>query len=64
MRVNFVGFSSLNAKNASGISINISFKNDFYLSIDSTDLRSVKVNYLLISFVDCGSCTGYPYYYN
>lgn len=31
--------------------------------IDSSDINSIKVNYLVLAFVQCGSCTGYPYFY-
>ena len=59
-----MGFNSLNAKDPSALSLSISFSKSFSLMIDSSHIKSIKVNYLVISFVDCGSCTGYPYLIN
>lgn len=64
LRIYFVGLSSLNARDNSGLSISVSFSNSFSLMIDSTQISSVKVSYLVLSFVECGSCTGYPYSYS
>jgi hypothetical protein len=34
------------------------------MAISALNLNSIQVNYLVISFVQCGSCTGYPYSYS
>jgi hypothetical protein len=64
LRIYFVGFASVNAKDASGLSVSINFSKSFSIMIDSTHINSIKVNYMVISFVQCGSCTGYPCPYN
>lgn len=61
LRIYFVGFNSLNAKDFSALSLSISFSKSFSLMIDSSHIKSIRVNYLVLSFVDCGSCDGYPY---
>ena len=59
-----MGFNSLNAKDTSALTLSVSFSKSFSLMIDSSHIKSIKVNYLVISFVDCGSCSGYPYLLN
>lgn len=58
-----MGFNSLNAKDVSGIQLSVSFSSTFSLLIDSTQMKSIRVNYLVIAFVECGSCGGYPLSY-
>ncbi len=64
LRIYFVGFNSIIAKDTNGIKLSVSFSGTFSLLIDSTRMKSIKVNYLVISFIDCGSCFGYPFYYD
>ncbi len=64
LRIYFVGFNSINAKDRSGLKLSVSFSKTFSLMIDSTSIKSIKVNYLVVSFIDCGSCSGYPYHYS
>lgn len=54
----------MNAKNSSGLTLAVSFSTSFTLKIDSRAISSIKVTYLVISFISCGSCVGYPYPYN
>jgi hypothetical protein len=64
LRIYFVGFNSINARDSNGLKLSVSFSKKFSLMIDSTRIRSIQVNYLVISFVECGSCKGYPYSYS
>jgi hypothetical protein len=64
LSIYFYGFLSLGARTSNGISISVSFSTTFAIAISANNLNSIQVNYLVLSFVECGTCTNYYYSYN
>lgn len=64
LRIYFVGLTEFSIKKSSALWISVSMDSLFRLVVDAKDVDFVGVSYLILSFVECGTCDGYPYIHN
>ena len=64
LTIYFLGLTDFSIQQSSAIAIDVSMNTEFQLVVDAQDLQSIGISYLVISFVQCGTCTGYPYVYD
>jgi hypothetical protein len=64
LRIYFIGLISIWSRDNLGLSISASFGSAFSIQIASEHTKSVKINYIVIEFIQCGACSGYQSSFN
>ena len=64
LRIFFLGITDFSLKQSSSIWINLSMNSQFKLDVEAQSVDSIGISYIIMAFVQCGTCDGYPYVYN